>query len=101
MPSEIPAVLHLGAKISHIDVDNAKIELQDGSAFKSNLLIGADGIHLAVRTAAVKSAHSPVDSGWAIYRFLVQRDAILRDLVLSALKKENTRCIYLGTRFTH
>lgn len=101
LPGETPATLHLGAKISRIDVDSAKIELQGGSIFTGDLLIGADGLHSAVRAAAVKSARLPIDSGWVIYRFLVPRDVIMRDPVLKAMKKENTRCIFLGTRLTH
>lgn len=39
-------VLHTACKISKIDVDEARVTLEDGRRFHGDVLLGADGVHV-------------------------------------------------------
>ncbi|TVY82872.1 FAD-dependent monooxygenase OpS4, partial [Lachnellula suecica] len=76
-PSDAPAVkLHTGVKITKIDVESAKIELEDGSVFEGDLLIGADGLRSQ------------------IFRFLLPTEAIVNDPETSGMRLHNIRVMY-------
>jgi salicylate hydroxylase len=89
--SETSVELFRRVNITRIDAENATIELADGTVYKGDLLIGADGLHSAVRAAAVKDNTLPIDSGWQIYRFLLPRQAVMDDEILRSMKLENGR----------
>lgn len=89
--SETPVELFEGVEIVRLDAENATVEFADGMAYKGDLLIGADGLHSAVRDATVKNNTPPIDSCWQIYRFLLPKQEIMEDEVLRAMKLENGR----------
>lgn len=91
---EVPVMLHMGVRIVRIDVKSAKIELDDGRIFSGDLLIGADGIHSAVRAAAVGKEQEPIDTEWQIYRFLLPREQVMDDPVMRNMKVENSRLLF-------
>jgi salicylate hydroxylase len=41
-----PAILRLGCKVASVDAATASLTLSDGSIIKSDVVIGADGIHV-------------------------------------------------------
>jgi 2-polyprenyl-6-methoxyphenol hydroxylase-like FAD-dependent oxidoreductase len=53
-PDKMPLKTYLGSKISHFDIENARIRLHDGRIFIGDLLIGAVGILSAVSVTAFK-----------------------------------------------
>lgn len=93
-PSETPVELFKGVRISRVDADNATVELVDGTVYKGDLLIGADGLHSAVRAAAVKDNTPPIDSCWQIYRFLLPKQTIMDDDVLKSMKLDSGRLMF-------
>jgi salicylate hydroxylase len=93
-PSDTPVELFRDVRIVRVDTENAAIELADGTVYQGDLLIGADGLHSAVREAAVKDNKLPIDSCWQIYRFLLPREAIMEDDVLRSMKLENGRLMW-------
>lgn len=91
---EVPAKLHMGVRIVRIDTESAEIEVDDGRIFSGDLLIGADGIHSAVRAAAIGKEREPIDTEWQIYRFLLAREKVMDDPVMRNMKVENSRLVY-------
>lgn len=86
-----PARIHLGAVITHIDIENATIELSTGEIYRGDLLIGADGLHSVVRKAAVPAEQPPFDSGLVVHRFLLSEDDIMNDTELAAMRDRYCR----------
>ena len=81
-PLEYPVELFKSVKITHVDVENATVELADGAVHSGDLLIGADGLHSVVRSFAIKDDLPLIDTNWNIYRFLLPRQEIMEDDVL-------------------
>jgi salicylate hydroxylase len=92
--SQVPVKLHARAMISHVDIENAAIELEDGRRFSGDLLIGADGLRSVVRTTALGEKYPPIDTEWQIYRFLLPRETIMNDPLTKAIKKDDSRVMY-------
>jgi salicylate hydroxylase len=66
----------LGHKVTGVveRPDHAELELADGSRAAADVVIGADGVHSAVRGAVVQDA--PQFSGCAVYRGLVPAELV-------------------------
>ena len=85
--------LKLGIKIVRVDVENAEIEMSDGTVVRGDLLVGADGIHSCVRKAALKlDLETGVekgieDRGWDISRWLLDTKLVEEDADLKALMR--------------
>lgn len=71
-----PGMIHLGARVTAIAEGAREVTLclQDGSQPRADVVIGADGIHSAVRSGL--SADRPRYSGHGIYRGLVPADRV-------------------------
>jgi len=86
--------LKLGVRIMRVDVESAEIEISDGSLWRGDLLIGADGIHSYVRRAALKldletgEEEGIEDGGWDIFRWLLDTKVMEEDGELQALMKQ-------------
>lgn len=77
MESQIPAdALHLGKSVSGVVNDGGQtaIEFADGTAEEVDVIIGADGIHSAVRNALF-GKDDPKFSGIVSYRSVIPREA--------------------------
>lgn len=48
-------VLHTACKISKIDVDEARVTLEDGRRFHGDVLLGADGVHVRPPCSAARA----------------------------------------------
>lgn len=86
-----PAQIYLGAVVTNIDVENACIKLATGETFTADLLIGADGLHSAVRQAAIPGGEPPFDSGLVVHRFLLSEDEIMSDDKLVEMRDRYSR----------
>lgn len=84
--------LHLGVKVIRVDVENAEVETDDGIVRKGDLLIGADGLHSFVRSAAlgtdVAKGEWAEDVGWDIYRWLLDTKDVEADPELKSLMRK-------------
>ncbi|KAH7312885.1 FAD binding domain-containing protein [Rhexocercosporidium sp. MPI-PUGE-AT-0058] len=84
--------LCLGVKVVRVDVENAEVESEDGEIWKGDLLIGADGLHSFVRSAAlgtdVAKGEWTEDVVWDIYRWLLDTKDVEADPELKALMRK-------------
>lgn len=89
--------IHLGVKITKINLENAEMEMSDGANHRGDLLIGADGIHSFVRKTALGKAGvaESEDVGWNIYRWLLDTNVVTEDPSLRALVRNNERAAYM------
>jgi 2-polyprenyl-6-methoxyphenol hydroxylase-like FAD-dependent oxidoreductase len=71
-------VLKLGCKVVDIDVENGVVELSNERMFKSDAIIGADGLHSFARTY-IEPHKKPYAWGKSAYRWLVPREILLAD----------------------
>lgn len=85
-----PGHIHLGLRCSAVreTTDGVRLRFDNGATMPADVVIGADGIHSAVRDTLV--ADTPVFSGHSIFRGLVPVDA------LPAPIEEPTVGIWLG-----
>ncbi|CZR55267.1 uncharacterized protein PAC_05154 [Phialocephala subalpina] len=86
--------LHMGVKITKIDIQNSILELDDGRYFQGDVVIGADGLHSDIRAAALGRRQEPIDTEWQIYRFLLPREKVMDDEIISGLKVGNSRLMF-------
>lgn len=72
-----PEPLHLGARCTGFVEEDGQVRMDfaDGSSQWGDLLIGADGIHSAVRTAAFGPEH-PRFSGYAAFRAVLPAERV-------------------------
>ena len=73
--------VHLSARCVGVESDDrsARAKFADGSAIEADVIVGADGLHSAVRTSLF-GAEAPHFTGCICYRGLVPRDQIPPDL---------------------
>ena len=75
------ARIHLGARCTEVASDErgARARFADGSAIEADVIVGADGLHSAVRRSLF-GAEAPHFTGCICYRGLVPRAEVPRDL---------------------
>lgn len=71
-----PGTLRLGARCVDVreDAEGAELTFEDGTRRRAGVVVGADGIHSAVRARLV--ADTPRNSGESIYRGLVPAERV-------------------------
>lgn len=82
--SSIPeGIVHMGKACSSVDehADGAEIRFTDGSSARADVVVGADGIHSAVRQGRLRD--QPVYSGFSVYRGMAPAGAIPSSLTKS------------------
>ncbi|MCJ1462470.1 hypothetical protein MMC07_001072 [Pseudocyphellaria aurata] len=83
-----PVKIRLGAKVTGIDPSLGTVTLENGSTHKSDLVVGADGVH-SMASSLVPSHGTPAAAtGHSAYRFLIPTEELLAD--------EETRPIFEG-----
>ncbi|MYY82682.1 MULTISPECIES: FAD-dependent monooxygenase [unclassified Streptomyces] len=71
-----PGALHLGRAVLGVEQheDHVELRVADGGTATADVVIGADGVHSALRAAVVDDA--PRFSGYSVYRGLVAAEAV-------------------------
>ncbi|KAH8200869.1 hypothetical protein TruAng_004955 [Truncatella angustata] len=78
----LPATIHLKSKVVGYDTEGPSITLSDGSIVRSDVVIGADGIHSTAVEAILGRVNEPVPSKDLYnfcYRFLISAADIEKD----------------------
>ncbi|KAF4467776.1 FAD binding domain [Fusarium albosuccineum] len=66
-----PAKLVYGTKASMLDAEDGKVVFENGHETQADLIVGADGIHLAVRPFITDAELSVQPAGVFLYRFII------------------------------
>jgi salicylate hydroxylase len=66
-----PAILRTSARVASCDCYGGKVTLEDGEVLEADLVIGADGIHSALRTSVVGREIKPKPTGSSAYRLML------------------------------
>lgn len=66
-----PAILHTSARVSSCSCQDGKVTLEDGKILEADLIIGADGIHSALRTSVLGKEIKPKPTGSSAYRLML------------------------------
>ncbi|KAK7995192.1 hypothetical protein PG990_013965 [Apiospora arundinis] len=84
-----PATVRTSSAVASCDPNAGTVTLQSGETLEADLIIGADGIHSAVRTAVLGEERSAIPTGISAYRLLIPFEDI-KDLHLPAKMLEFT-----------
>lgn len=75
-----PAVLRTRARVVDVDVEGGVVVLEGGEAVRSDVVVGADGVHSRVRSRLPGAEHiKTFGSGKSAYRFLIPREKVLAE----------------------
>ncbi|KAF3039906.1 hypothetical protein E8E12_005699 [Didymella heteroderae] len=66
-----PAILRTSARVASCDCREGKVILEDGEVLEGDLVIGADGIHSALRTSVLSKEIKPKPTGSSAYRLML------------------------------
>ncbi|PHH87260.1 hypothetical protein CDD83_9113 [Cordyceps sp. RAO-2017] len=66
-----PVELRTSSPVADVDADRALVTLRDGTSFRGDLVVGADGIHSKTRCKV--AATKPFPSGKSAHRFMLDR----------------------------
>ena len=75
----MPAILHLGSPVVKANIEQGSIELPDGSVHSADLIVGCDGLHSVLRSAALEVEGEPISSGLSAFRFLADTAELKKD----------------------
>lgn len=90
-----PARLHLASHVKSVDAANATLTLEDGTVFRGDLLIGADGVHSRTRSIIPGGDLKAFDSGKSAFRFLIPIEALESDPQTAPLVKRSTLVMWI------
>jgi salicylate hydroxylase len=71
-----PATLRTSARVSHCECDAGKVTLEDGEILQADLVVGADGIHSAMRTFVLGKEVKPKPTGSSAYRLMLSTSSL-------------------------
>ena len=91
-----PAKLRLSCRVKSVDADSATITLEDGTQFRGDLLIGADGVHSRTRSSIPGGGLEPFDSGKSAFRFLIPTETLKADPRIAEYITPSTLTMWIG-----
>lgn len=73
--------LYLGSAVKYADAEEGLVELQSGSRYRADLIIGADGIHSVLTRVVVDNEQlaEPLFSGMNAFRFQIPTKLLEKD----------------------
>ncbi|KAF6225109.1 hypothetical protein HO133_010305 [Letharia lupina] len=79
--------IETGVKVTSVDVDNTSLTLDSGATVSADLIIGADGVHSAIRPAIIDcTKHFPKrTANQNAIRFMLPRSVVQNDPTMSSL----------------
>ena len=78
--------LHLSSKVLGADVEQGTIELADGSVYKADLIIAADGLHSVLKPVVLGTENVPTGkTGMSAFRFLIPTSVLQEDAELAKM----------------
>ncbi|KAK7959722.1 uncharacterized protein PG986_004576 [Apiospora aurea] len=66
-----PAAVRTASAVTSCDPDAGTVTLQSGETLEADLIVGADGIHSAIRTAVLGEERGAIPTGISAYRLLI------------------------------
>ncbi|KAH6894469.1 hypothetical protein B0T10DRAFT_456699 [Thelonectria olida] len=79
-----PAVIRTSSQVVDVDCEEGIVTLENGEKVRGDVIIGADGVHSAVRTAVLSEERKAIPTGISAYRMLIPTEKLEN---LSAPKK--------------
>ncbi|KAL7271024.1 hypothetical protein RUND412_006239, partial [Rhizina undulata] len=75
-----PVEIHLSSRAVDVDTETATITLENGEKHEADVVIGADGVHSALRRAIVGDDYCEIEpSGKRAFRFLIPTEKLRED----------------------
>ncbi|KAL9079105.1 MAG: hypothetical protein Q9157_001989 [Trypethelium eluteriae] len=74
-----PVQISLSSDIIDVDVDTAELTLKDGSKYKKDLIVAADGIHSFLTGKVIGSDTPARPTGQSAFRFLISTEKLMQD----------------------
>lgn len=87
-----PVTIHPSCKLRTVDPEEATIELEDGSIFRGDVVIGADGVYSRARDAITKTV--PYRSSHNCFRMMFSREDLESDPSVHLPPDETMDMIY-------
>ena len=89
-----PVEIRTGCQVASVDCEEGIVKLDSGEEVRGDVIIGADGIHSAVRAAVVGEKREPLPTGTSAYRMLIPTENLkgltLPDKVLDPADPKTT-----------
>ncbi|RPB04213.1 FAD/NAD(P)-binding domain-containing protein [Choiromyces venosus 120613-1] len=77
----VPAIITTSSQVVGVDFEKNELILKDGERYSGDVIIGADGVHSALRSAVLGENTPALPSGQSAFRFLIPVSEILVDPV--------------------
>ncbi|OJJ51051.1 hypothetical protein ASPZODRAFT_311372 [Penicilliopsis zonata CBS 506.65] len=86
-----PVEIRLASPVVDVDPVAGSVRLSDGSVHAADLVIGADGLHSAIRASVIPHLKSPVVTGMSAFRFLLPTEAFASNPTLERFIERTNR----------
>lgn len=78
-----PSRLLTANRVVSVDCERGVVTTKDGTEYRGDVIIGADGVHSLSRLSIPGWDDSPFDSGKSAFRFMIPRSAAAEDPITS------------------
>jgi len=90
-----PVDLRLGSSVRGTCGDGMGVVLESGEEVRGDLIVGADGVHSAVKNYVAQESGQAVHSGMAAFRFLLESHKLHADGELASLLEKSKDVVSL------
>lgn len=93
--------VRLGSKVVGVNEDESAILLEDGTQYRADLIVAADGLHSVLRTVVLRdqTTAQATPSGMSAFRFMIPTSLLQDDPCFQKLQqvKGRTSCCFADT----